>query len=245
MKKIFFIVLIACGASNTMSAQQTDTTKLIINARTSLGIKIGFTQAQLRGSQMDSLSSDGSSSPILGFHIGITANSMLGKYFWLKHELIATQKGAHIVKSDTINGRYNTTLKTLSLDLFPVSPTFHYKGFQFYAGPYLSVLLDANIRRKNGAGQFVNDDGIFGSGRNFQRQSKYMQKFDYGLSMGVEYEFPCGLNIGAKYVRGFAELLDWANSITIGKPTDDTKIRIYTEYFNVSVGYNFMKGKNK
>ena len=228
--------------SNTVFAQQTDTTKVIINARTSLGIKIGFTLSRLRGQDMDSLSYNGSSSPMQGFHIGITANSMVGRYFWLKHELIATQKGANITLSDPINGAYKTTLKTWSLDLFPISPAFHYRGFQIYAGPYLSILANANIRRKNAAGEFENDHSIFGSGRNFQ-QSKYMQKFDYGLSAGLEYEFPFGLNIGVKYVRGFAELLDWANSLTIGKPTDATKIKIYTDYFNVSIGYSFMKGR--
>ncbi len=241
MNKVYFIIIVFILPAS-LSAQ-VDTAKLVIRGRTSLGIKVGFTQSQLRGPDKDSLSADGTTTALSGFHVGITANSMLGKYFWLKHELIATRKGANITLSDPINGSYKTTLKTWSLDLFPVSPAFHYKGFQVYAGPYLSVLVDASIRRKNASGQFEDDHSIFGSGRNFQSQSKYMQKFDYGLNFGIEYEFPFGLNIGAKYTRGYAELLDWANSITVGKPTDATKIRIYTEYVNISVGYSFMKGK--
>ncbi len=243
MNRILFILVFVLGLAFGADGQDHDTTTLTVGARTSLGFKVGYTQAQLRGADLDSLSADGTSSAIQGFHVGVSVNSMLGKYFWLKHELLFIQKGSNITLSDPVNGTYKTTLKTWSLDLFPISPAFHYRGFQLYAGPYLSVLVDANIRRKNSSGQFENDHSIFGSGRNFQNQSKYLQKFDYGFNIGLEYEFGFGLNVGVKYTRGYAELLDWANSITVGKPTDATKIRIYSEFVNVSVGYSFMKGK--
>jgi hypothetical protein len=226
-------------------AQQADTSHLVIHGRTSFGIKFGLTQSQLYGSQIDSLSADGSASAIQGFHVGVTVNSMLGNHFWLKHELLVTQRGSNITLSDPINGSYKTTLKTWSLDLFPFSPTYHYKGIQVYAGPYLSVLLDAAERRKNASGLFEDDHSIFGNGRNIQRQSKYLQKFDYGICVGIEYEFKFGVNVGAKYTRGYAELLDAANSITVGKITDPTKIAIYSEFVNVSLGYSFARGKNK
>jgi len=245
MKNFHFLLLfVLLVTSIHLKAQEADTSHLIIHGRTSLGIKVGVTQAQLYGNQIDSLSADGTASAIQGIHFGVAVNSMLGKHFWLKHELLVTQKGANITLSDPINGSYRTTLKTWSLDLFPFSPTYHFKGIQVYAGPYLSVLLDASERRKNAAGQFEDDHSIFGDGRNAQRHSKYLQKFDYGICVGVEYEFRFGLNIGAKYTRGYAEILDAANSITVGKITDPTKIAIYSQFVNVSVGYSFAK-RNK
>jgi len=217
-------------------------TNLYINARTSFGIIAGFTQASIYGSQIDSLSSNGKSSAIPGFHVGLTANSMLGKYFWLKHALILTQKGAGISLSDPANGTYNTTLRTTYLDLFPINPTFHYKGFQVYAGPYLGILLDANLRKKNANGSFENDRSIYGSGQNNQSNSKYLQKIDYGFNVGLEYEFKCGFNIGVRYTRGYAEILDWAQSVTVRPVSSPTKIDIYSQFINVSIGYSFMKG---
>jgi|GEM_PF-1044335 len=244
-----FLTIVISLLSTALFAQQNNKiksdrdTNLYINARTSLGIIAGFTQAGLYGNQMDSLSSNGKSTALPGFHVGITANSMLSKYFWLKHAIILTQKGGGIALHDTFNGTYNTMLRTTYIDLFPINPTFHYKGFQIYAGPYIGVLLGANLRQKNQSGVFENNKSIYGSGYNNQSSSKYLQKFDYGFNVGLEYEFKCGFNIGIRYTRGYAELFDWAQSITL--PSYDkgpTKIHIYSQYLNVSVGYSFMKG---
>jgi len=252
--KLFICSIIVSFACNSLLAQQSSTvtklkmkdrdTNLYINARTSFGIIAGFTQASIYGHQIDSLSSNGKSKPIPGFHVGITANSMISKYFWLKHALIFTQKGAGITLSDANNGTYNTTLRTDYLDLFPISPAFHYKGFQIYAGPYIGVLLGANLREKNANGTFENNTSIYGSGYNNQGGSKYLQKFDYGFNVGLEYEFKCGFNVGMRYTRGYAELFDWAQSLTLPTygGTGTTKINIYSQYVNVSVGYSFMKG---
>jgi hypothetical protein len=250
--KLLFCSMLLSFAYNGLLAQQSNSitkpiikdrdTNLYINARTSFGLIAGFTQASIYGNQIDSLSSNGKSSAIPGFHVGLTANSMLGKYFWLKHAIIFTQKGAGIFLHDSANGTYSTTLRTMYLDLFPVNPTFHYKGFQVYAGPYLGILLDANLRKKNANGSFENDRSIYGSGYNNQSGSRYLQKIDFGFNVGLEYEFKCGFNVGVRYTRGYAELIDWAQSITVRPLTDPTKINIYTQYINVSVGYSFMKG---
>ncbi len=237
----YFVMVAFALTLGRAKAQETDTSKLIINNRVVWGVQLGLTQSQLRGQDIGKLSSNGASTPILGPHFGVTLNAMLSDHFWLKHELMMTQKGAGITLMDSINGEYKSDLKWWSIDLFPISPCWRYNGFRAYAGPYLSVLVDARIRKKNANGAFENDHSIFGSGRSFQNQSNYMQKFDYGFNVGLEYQFRNGFNISAKYTRGFAELLDWANSITIGKPSDPTSISIYNEYLNFSIGYNFIK----
>lgn len=242
MKKIYALIGLMFVGTAINAQHQKDTSKLIINARTSLGIKFGVTESNLRGDNLDSLSVNGMSSSLQGIHVGIVVNSKTGKHFWLKHELLVNQKGANITRNDKSAGNYNSSLKTWALDLYPISPTLQYKGLQLYAGPYVSALLDASIQKKNSAGELVNDHTIFGSGYNNQSQSKYLQKFDYGFNIGVEYEFSFGLNLGIKYTKGFSEILDNANSITVGKLTDPTRIKIYSEFVNFSVGYSIMRG---
>lgn len=239
----FFIIAITVITSITAMGQDNDSLDLKINNRVVVGFKIGLTQTALRGGDMAKLSSDGSSTSGSGFHVGATITSMMSNHLWLRHELLASQKNVGISLKDTINGQYNSSLTWWSIDLYPISPCWSYKGFRAWAGPYLSVLLDARTRKKDSNGQFENDYSIFGSGRNFQRQSNYMQKFDYGINVGVEYQFKNGFNISARYTRGYAELFDWANSLTLGKPTDPTSISIYTEFVNFSIGYDFAKGR--
>lgn len=247
MKKILFAIIIISCVANIASAQKKEDTKtkndttLIINARTSFGIKAGFAQSSFYGDNLNLLSSNGKTTPLNGFILGITANSMLGKYFWLKHEFGFNQNGANIMLSDSINGEYKSTLKTHNLYLLPICPAFHIKGFQLYAGPYLSGLLAGNILRKDSLGLEFNDNSIFGNDKETSVFNKYLQKFDFGIVAGLEYEFKFGLNIGVRYTQGFVPLLDNANVNTFGQ--DNPEIKIYNQQWNVSIGYSFNGNK--
>ncbi|HWY37860.1 MAG TPA: outer membrane beta-barrel protein [Bacteroidia bacterium] len=240
MKTLIYIFFFLSFA-NIGWAQQKDTAFPVINGKTSFGIKAGFTQSDLYGIDKKALSANGQTTPLNGFHVAITANSMIGKYIWLKHELYFTQKGAGLTLSDSLNGNYKSVLKTYYLDLFPVNITFHFKGFQIYAGPYVSVLTDAEIRKKDNAGNFYSDRSIFGGGNNFETKSKFLQKMDFGFNAGIEYEFNFGLNIGVKFVRGFAELIQYANSHTFG----DSKLSydLHNTSLNISLGYSLRAHK--
>jgi hypothetical protein len=207
--------------------------------RVSLGIKAGFIQSNLYGSDVNFLSVNNQTSPLNGFHFGITANSMIGKYFWLKHELNFQQNGAGITLSDSINGDYKSGLKMYSLQLLPISPTFRFKGFQIYAGPYISALLDASIKRKDDLGNTYTDKSIFGNGTENTEFNKYLQKFDFGIATGIEYEFNFGLNIGLRYTRGFIPIFDNANVNTFGQ--DKPEIKIYNHTMSIGLGYSFRK----
>jgi hypothetical protein len=133
----------------------------------------------------------------------------------------------------------------LYLDLFPFSPTFHIKGFQLYAGPYVSLLANAIILRKDENGNEYNDHSIFGTPNNFEDEQKYLQKFDFGVHAGIEYQFRFDLHLGAKYMHGFTDIFQYANSYTL----EDTKtdaIKIFNQGFLFSIGYSFIRsGKKK
>lgn len=222
-------------------AQHQDTAFPFVNGRTTFGIKIGLTQSNVYGKDVDVLSASGQATALNGFQVGITANSMIGKYVWLKHELLYTQKGAGLTMNDSINGSYKSILKTGYLDLFPINVAFHFKGLQLYAGPYVSVLVNAVIQRKNSAGVVYNDKSIYGDGTQFEDKGKYLQKLDYGLNAGIEYEFKFGLNAGIRLVRGYAELVQYANSHTFHD--SKTSFDVHNTNLNFSIGYSFRKHK--
>lgn len=258
MKKIINILIALCvwsitfaqnkfGIKNPESKIEIDTTTKFRNnlfniGRVVFGIKAGFTYSNIYGSDITYIFADGKTNYQSAFHIGISVDSKLREYFWLKHELLFNQNGAGVLLSDSINGTYSSQLKTYYLQLFPISPTFHIKGFQLYVGPYISTLLDAKIQRKNASGEFYNDHSIFGDASQFENKSKYLQKFDFGIAAGIEYQFPFGLSIGAKYTHGFTEIFQYANSYTL----NDTKreIKIYNQGIQFSLGYSF-NGKRR
>ena len=249
MRNLIYILLLFC-LSISVKAQIDTSAKtrneLFRKGRVSFGLKVGYTQANIYGSDINYIFADSKTNYIQSYHAGITVNSMVAKYFWFKHELLVIQKGAGITLNDSINGNYHSTLKMLSLNLFPISPCFHFKGFQLYAGPYISTLLNANILRKDSNGKEYQDHSIYGDASQFESKFKFLQKFDFGLNVGVEYQFPFGLFIGAKYTYGFTDIFQYANSYTFQDPKRD--IKIYNKSFLLSIGLSFVKyrknGKN-
>ncbi|HXA02227.1 MAG TPA: outer membrane beta-barrel protein [Cytophagaceae bacterium] len=256
MRIISYILLFVCF-NITVNAQaikqkmpdntSIDTTakfrnELFRKGNVSFGLKAGYTQSNIYGSDITYIFADKKTNNLPSFHAGVLVNSMVGNFFWLKHELLLVQKGAGVTLHDSINGNYSSTLKMLSLDLFPFSPAFHYKGFQIYAGPYISGLLNASIIRKDTLGNYFKDKSIYGSGSQFENKSKYLQKIDFGINAGIEYQFPFGLFFGVKYKQGFTDIFQYANSYTFNDPKN-TNIKIYNRSFLFSVGYSLVKLK--
>ncbi len=223
----------------------TDTTsnfskELFKKGKVTFGFKAGYTNGTLFGSEIDYIFADNKTDWLSGFHAGIVVNTQVNNYFWLKHELIFNQRGAGVIISDSFNGSYSSKMKTYYLDLYPVSPTFDFKGLQIYAGPYLSTLTAATIQRKDELGNFYIDKSIFGDAGNDESEKKYLQKFDFGLNAGIEYQFPFGLLIGAKYTHGFTDLFQYANSYTL-EDTKTDNIKIYNRSVMFSIGYVFSR----
>jgi hypothetical protein len=257
MKMKYFVLLtmllIETGISFAQTNQKANTVidttenfrnQLFKSGSVTFGLKAGYTQGNFYGNEIDYIFAEGTTKWISGFHAGMLVNSKVSKYFWLKRELIFSQRGAVVTLFDSVNGNYSSKLKTYYLDLYPLNPTFHYKGFQLYGGPYISLLTHANIQRKNENGVLFNDKSIFGDAANSEAddENKYLQKFDFGMNFGIEYQFPSGLLIGAKYNHGFTDIFQYANSFTNGDTKTDN-IKIYNRAFWVSVGYSFCKKK--
>ncbi len=207
---------------------------------TTFGFKVGALSPALRGGDVNMISNAGPAKGKQGITFGVFANSRLGKYFWLKHEVMYSVRSMNILLKDSINPVYQTNYVRHTIDIFPMSPSFHFKGLQVFAGPYLGVLSQAWIDRKDPSGNLYKDNSIFGNASQYKKQH---QKFDFGFCVGVEYELPFGLNIGAKYVKGFVPVIEYSNSIFYG--ASGSVINIYNSYVVATIGYSFVKKEKK
>jgi len=229
MRRIL-IILIALVVSFSQARAQ----KAFVPGITLIGIKGGFTTSTIWGSNTgDSLSNGGAAKSKSGFNLGIGANSMIGKYFWLKHEVFLIKKGSVLSINDGVNPTYKSNLNLLYFDIYPCSPTFHYKGLQLFVGPYLGALTKASIQRENSSGSLYTDKSIYGTTTAFKH---YTQRVDLGFVAGLEYEFSNGLNISVRYVRGFVPILE--------EPLIQLhQLRIYNKSLSFSIGYTWGREK--
>lgn len=218
MNKIYILCILLLFAAK-ISAQQEDLT---------FGFSGGANWSSITGRDIDSLSNDGSSKNLGGLSIGITLDNKMFKHFGFRHEIFYSRRSNTIRISDTINDVFKSKLKRQYIELFPLSPTFYYKGFHLYAGPYIGILLNASVQRKDTQGNIYTDKSFYGTGKAL---SKYSQKMDAGFVTGINYEFSNGFNLGARYIHGFVPLIENA----------DTKQqwKIFNESFFVTIGYTF------
>ncbi|WP_343617137.1 outer membrane beta-barrel protein [Flavobacterium sp.] len=221
MKKIYIILFLFCFLLK-VSAQQTGL---------AFGISGGINWSLLNGQNVDSLSTGGVLKSLTGQTIGLTLDNKLSKCFGLKHEVFYSRKLMSLQLNDTLNGNYKSKFKRRYIELFPVSPVFYYKGIQLFAGPYIGILLNASLQRKNADGNLYTDKSLYGNGTT---PSKYSQKMDAGFTTGLNYEFSNGIRLGGRYIQGFVPLIENANT----KP----QWKIYNKSFFVTIGYTF---KNK
>ncbi|MBS1977466.1 MAG: PorT family protein [Bacteroidetes bacterium] len=205
---------------------------------TSFGVRLGMVSSSLRGMDVDSLSPRGPITSQWSLSVGILANSRMTPHFWLKHEVNYTLRTMTLQMSDASNNAFGSTYSRHYVDIFPISPTYHIAGFQVYAGPYLGLLAQAYVERKDAGGNITRDYGIFGSDQQFGKQH---QKMDLGLVAGIEYELPFGLNLGAKYIKGFVPVVEYANANTFSDP--NYRVSIYNESVVVTIGYSFVKNR--
>lgn len=197
-------------------------------SRTVFGLKAGLMQSTVNGADVDSVSPAGGPEKKNGFMIGIGLNSMLSKYFWLKHDVFYSQKGANLFLSDAKNAKYTSTLSLAYIDLYPLSLTLHYKGLQVFAGPHLGMLVSKQQSMKDSTGKYYTKEDVFVNGFD----TKSFNKIDGGYVAGIEFEFNFGCNLGIRWQQSLLSLLE--NTTRLQGP-----INIYNRSLCVSVGYTF------
>lgn len=212
--------------------------KEIPKDKTTWGVQAGLNYDNLFGKEIDYIFATDQASYKLGFHAGLFVDSRLGKNFGLKQELILSQRRTSVFLSDEAEQVYSTNFNRTYLDLMPLNFNYEKSGFQIYVGPYVSALLAAHVNRKDEDGKFFKDKSIYGDPENEESESRYLQKFDFGLNIGLAYKLYNKYSIGLRYMHGFTDLFQYANSYT-NEDTKTDNIKIYNRGFRLTCGFNF------
>jgi len=205
MKKNLLAFIILALIANTTMAQ-----------KSYFGLRLGVANPAYYGSDFKAAQTTSSIKSILTPTVGFYVNSMVNDYFWIKTEFNYVNRGyTHEQMGQTLQTNY------YCVDVYPITPTFHFKGAQLFAGPSVSLIV-ASKRDSIIAGQVkkISDNKMDG-----------LNRYDVGIMAGFEYEFNFGLNFGVRIVNGFTSVYE-KNSTT----------NVQTQWFNqtylFTIGYS-------
>ncbi|AHM63601.1 hypothetical protein D770_26790 [Flammeovirgaceae bacterium 311] len=159
-----------------------------------------------------------------GFHAGAYLQVPVSQTVSFEPGVYYSQKGMQVSQTFETNSFFKpqaTVTNTSHYIEMPVLMRVHLgPGFQVYAGPQLSYLVDNQVRAEAGVlGLSYEQNWSVDPG---------LRKADFGVTGGIGYEFAQGLNLQAGYEWGLSSLDE-------GKSNFDA----YNRVIKLSVGYTF------
>lgn len=159
------------------------------------GIKGGWNYANLDGDLAGLVNLSGDY--VSGFHAGAFSTIGLNQNFAIQPELLFNQFGTQQAVPG-VNGNADITLSYLSvpvlLKYYPVA------GLALKAGPQLNFLVDDNIGVS--VGDINAQTDLLNDVVNMYNTT------DFGIQVGVDYEFAFGLTLGTSYYHGLSNVAD-------------------------------------
>ncbi|WP_143307461.1 porin family protein [Chitinophaga vietnamensis] len=206
MKQLFILLAALLIAAGVQAQEQEQHFRF--------GIKAGAQVAQLRGQNLDSISANGESKGQPGLLLGLSAESPVSRYFLLKHDIFFSSRRITLKNADGSDA----PLRRSNIDIFPISPTLHYKGLEIFAGPYASILVSTKLNGNDYFGNGTTDRG-------------YSQKTDFGFTTGAGYTLKEHWHIEFRYVHGLQSMVE--------NPAVHQQLKIYNRYMGLTLGYWF------
>ena len=198
----------------------------------SFGVRAGLSSAGMRGEAVDNLKSlldfaDGriTTGNRTGFFAGGFASIPLDNMISIEPGLYYSQKGYELkgaiaVKgAEFLNANASAKLQTNYIDM-PVLLKANINGFQIFAGPQFSYLMNADL--KTGAGVL----GINLLNHTMDATAQF-NRWDMGVTGGIGYTFKNGMNVMAAYDHG------------LSKVDANKNISSYNHAFKVGIGIQF------
>jgi hypothetical protein len=190
-----------------------------LSVRPSFGLKGGLNYSSLNLSFTDW------DKPRTGYHMGAFVNLPLSNWFSLQPELLYSTKGTRVPYriNDWFDGQVALDLRYLDL---PVMGKVTIGRFAYLeAGPYASLLLDANLRH-----------GSFLPFLNFSRDlpNDLFSRLDYGLAAGAGLDLG-RLGVGLRYNYGLGRVEDVKQLLG----TDFTLTNARNTTWQLSLAYRF------
>src|ERR1017187_84525 len=238
MKRLIAIAIIIIASINVMKAQDFHfgaTAGLNLSNMTDLGQTQFIINTQIHKNTP-------TTAMIEGFHFGGLVNYKINDHFSIDGSLLYTTCGAKInsnvpatnISEDAINETVNvtTTPYTLSsiynLSYFQIPILAKYKlvnGLNFFAGPYLGILLSAKENDASYSYSLTNTILTTGSpdqinaypfdipsASNTINKGIEINRYSMGLAFGVGYQLPIGIDFSAKYSLDLTNIFPKASS---------------------------------
>lgn len=200
------------------------------------GVMAGYNLDNIYGKDIGYIFSNSKTSWIPGFHIGMHVETRLNPYLSFFHEATYSRRGAGVTLADSVSGTYASRLRADYVDVYPLSVAVGIKGFRLYAGPYVGALCSASLSERDSSGHTYMSKTLFGTPGDFETGRKYLQKLDFGIHAGMGYFSKWGLFAQLRYMRGFWDIFQYANSYTLEDSKTD-KIHIFHHNLLFSIGY--------
>jgi hypothetical protein len=217
------LLLLASIAISTISFAQ-------INP--SFGVRAGVSSSGMRGDAVNNLKNmldfaNGmiTTSNRTGFFAGGYATIPFTDVISMEPSLYYSQKGyelngdLNIKGAEFIGANAKAKLNAQYIDL-PVLLKANFNGFQLFAGPQISYLMQADLRTTA---------GVFGFNLLNRKMDATDQfnRWDAGLTGGLGYQFNNGFNVMASYDHG------------LSKVDANKNLNSYNRSFKVGVGMSF------
>jgi len=157
----------------------------------------------------------------VGFNAGFFAKLPVTRGFSIQPELLYTSKGAKETYDNFIlgEGEYRFNLNYIELPVLAVINLA--KNFNVHVGPYVSYLVNANIKD-------LKNDGTINDIKDLDAEN--FNRFDYGVAGGLGIDIS-NFTLGARYNYGFREI-GKSGSLS-GQLTKDSKNSAISLYIGI------------
>lgn len=207
-------------------------TLAIAQVKPSFGIRAGLSSATMQGDAVTGVTnmldfSNGMITPgyRTGFFAGTYTSIPFGSMLSLEPALYYSQKGyglkgtLNVKGADFLGANAKAQLNSQYIDV-PVLFKANFNGFQLFAGPQVSYLIQADLRATAGV------LGINLLNRKIDASNQF-NRWDAGATAGVGYQFANGINIMASYDHG------------LSKVDANRSSKSYNRSFKIGVGFGF------
>lgn len=176
-----------------------------------------------------------------GFNFGVLGEYFLNENMSLGAEVLFSQQGAKETKEgEDLGIKWKTTSAiTTNYINVPILFRYYFGGLAVELGPQFGLCLGGKYSYKSEVGDKTEEytkkfSEIEEDAQKVVSDFKYWNRLQIGGAIGLTYNMPMGLFLGARYTYDFTDLLN-----TINKEGKTESYKTKSGVITVSVGYKF------
>lgn len=200
------------------------------------GVKVGLNIANLNGYQDTFVDSK----PVVGVNAGVFIEVPLSENFAFQPEVLFSMQGGDYNMSENFGEKTSIKLNYVNV---PMMFKYKQKGLNIEFGPQLGVMLSGKIN--------VEQTQVLANGNTLTETEKYNMltkenhskklgsRYDFGVNMGLSYDFTRNFFAGVRYNWGFTSIFKKNSSVNYGETTSAETPKVKNSVFQVGVGVKF------